>query len=509
MPRMKLNLKLLLFFELVLLIAVGIMLMLVRAQMHRQIVRDMQRELGGIASTAALQLDGDLLKSIRTGNHQNTPTFARLRDVLARVRDANGLVAEHIYTFYRDGESQVRFGVMTHATPFVGDPYPLQPGMRHVFDRGEPNVTGLYVDQHGSWISAYAPVRDSSGAVVGLLEVDKAAHEYFTTYRYVTWLNVVIALVALGVSSAVGWHVLNRIVMRPMRAVHGGVRALARQDFRHRVQLRTRDEFQDLGDAMNVLSEQLNVARAVQAGFTPRQLPDHAGYRFAIHTQPCDTTAGDYVDAFALNEDRVSVLVADVTGHGIGPSLLMAACRSALRALSTTELQPAELIQRLDKLLAADLTDGRFITMIFGILESDGTFTFCNAGHGPALVLTRSGVAHLPSHRPPLGIEYDFADDEDAETVIKLQPGDRVLLASDGVSEATAPTGEQFGTDRMAAIVGDRALDAVQVVERHRVEMNQHCGSERRSDDVTLLCIDRVEEPVPHGMAVSAMREPL
>lgn len=487
---MGLNAKLLLFFEIVLLIAVGTMLVLIRGQMREQVVGDMQRELHAIATTASLQLDGDLLKAVRTSADSSSPAFQRLRATLAMIRDANGLDERHIYTFYRDGD-KVRFGVMTHQQPFVGDPYPLQPGMVQVFENGTTNFTELYEDENGSWISAYAPIFDSARNVVGLLEVDKSSDQYLSNTHAVTKLNIIIGVIALALSSMVGWYMLDKIVMRPMKEVHGGVQALGRQDFRHRVRLRTRDEFEELGDALNHLSDQLNVARSVQASFIPQTLPDHAGYRFALFSEACDTTAGDYVDAFALDEERVAVLVADVTGHGIGPSLLMAACRSALRALTTTPLRPCDLIQRLDKLLAQDLTDGRFITMIFGILESDGTFTFCNAGHSPAMILTRAGVAHLPSHRPPLGLDWNL-DEEDPQTVIRLQEGDRVVLASDGVSEARDPDGEQFGTDRMAELIADRMLDCAQVVEQHREALRIHCGGPQRTDDVTLLCIDRV-----------------
>lgn len=489
---MGLKTKLLLYFELVLLIAVGTLVFMVRVQMRKQVATDMQRELSAIAMTASLQLDGDFVKSIRTPDDADTPAFRMLRQTLERIRAANGLKHEHIYTFYRDGD-QVRFGVMTHPQPFVGDPYPLQPAMVRVFEKGDTAVTDLYEDAHGQWISAYAPIRDSQGNVVALLEVDKSSDQYFANYRWVSRFNVIIALVALGISSIVGWFVLDRTVIRPMDAVNGQVRALARQDFRHRVSIRTNDEFQDLGGALNRLSEQLNVARSVQQSFIPKSVPEHAGYRFAVVSEACDTTAGDYVDAFALDESRVAVLVADVTGHGLGPSLIMAACRSALRALAILPIEPREIIHRLNQMLAQDLTEGRFITMIFGILESDGTFTFCNAGHAPAMVFTRAGVAHLPAHRPPLGIEWDADDNDDTQTTMKLAPGDRILLASDGVSEAMNPAGEQYGTDRMAEIISNRTLTCEGVVELHCSALRQHCAGPQRSDDVTLLCIDRIE----------------
>jgi serine phosphatase RsbU (regulator of sigma subunit) len=491
-----LSVKLLLISELVLLLAVLALLLPLRREMRKQVVSGLQNELRSIASTAALQLDGDKLARIRDASDARSSDFAELRDTLTRVRDANGIDFDHIYTFYRDGREPnlVRFGVMTHPMPFVGDPYELRPEMRVTFERGMPNVTDLYTDVNGQYISAYAPVRDRAGNVVALLEVDKPAEKYFEAYDRVTKMNAAVGLVVLAISSLMGWWVLNRIVIRPMRAVRGGMLALGRQDFQHRVRLRTRDEFQDLGETLNRMSEELNIARSVQMSFFPKDLPAQSGYRIAAATEPCDATAGDYVDAFRLDEDRVAILVADVTGHGLGPSLLMSACRSALRALATAELPPRQVIAKLDALLEHDLTDGRFITMIFGILDSRGSFTFTNAGHGPAMVISGERRIVLDAHRPPLGVGIDgdlFAGD-DGQTTIALENGDRVFLCSDGVSEAMDATGEQFGVERLSRIVADRSLDVEAVITRVRDAIRAHSGRHVMKDDVTMLCVDRV-----------------
>lgn len=497
MPRLTFNLslKLLLIGEFVLLVAVLALLWPLRREMREQVIRDLQNEVHSIAVTAALQLDGDALKTIRKPEDAKTSEFARLRKILNRVRSANGLEFDQIQTFYRDGRDAVRFGVMTHATPFIGKASPMRPEMRIAFDYGHSSITDLYNDPNGEYISAYAPIFDSGGDVVGILEVDQPTARYLEAYRNVTNVTLVAAVTVLALSSMLGWLVLNRVVIRPMRAVRAGMIALGRQDFRHRVELRTRDEFQDLGETLNHMSEQLNVARSVQMSFFPKDLPRHGGYRIAAATEPCEATAGDYVDAFELGNDRVAILVADVTGHGLGPSLLMSACRSALRALATAELPPSQIIAKLDALLEHDLTDGRFITMIFGVLDGSGAFTFTNAGHGPAMVVLNGEWQMLLPHRTPLGVGLDFGEEEAKETTIRLNSGDRVFLCSDGVSEAMDASGEQFGMERLAAIVADVSIDQDQVVQRVRDAIRKHTGAPIMKDDVTILCVDRVEVP--------------
>jgi len=361
------------------------------------------------------------------------------------------------------------------------------------FSLGVVTTTGLLDDPSaGETVSAYAPIFNSAGSIVAILEINRQSEEYFTQYRLLIIFFIIVGLVALGISSVFGWLVLNLLVIHPISKLKEGMMALGRHDFRHRVKLSTGDEFEELGSTLNKMSEQLNVARAVQRSFMPQALPNQSGYRLAAATEPCEATAGDYFDAFALGPDRIAVLVADVTGHGLGPSLLMSACRSALRALTLANLEPSEILARLDELMRHDLSDGRFITMIFGVLESSGRFTFANAGHGPALMVTNGKCSSLPVHRPPLGVGDRTGDSELLQTTVQLQHGDRVFLCSDGVSEAMNAKHEQFGTQRITKIVCDTRATPDQVVNRIRGELHRHCGTPVMQDDITMLCVDRV-----------------
>jgi phosphoserine phosphatase RsbU/P len=162
-----------------------------------------------------------------------------------------------------------------------------------------------------------------------------------------------------------------------------------------------------------------------------------------------------------------------------------------LRALAGTHLRPAEILDRLHKLLQNDLRDGRFITLILAVLERDGTCTYANAGHAPAMFISKSGVKTMSSHRPPLGIEWEIEEDE-SQTTIHLECGDRILFASDGVSEAFSASGELFGEKRIATIVGNQSNVCDAIVDQLRTAMHTHTGGGNRRDDVTILCVDRI-----------------
>ncbi len=501
---MRLGTKLLIISELVLLILVVVILLPVRNEMRQQVIGDMQNELRAIAATAALQIDGDTHHRAVTSGDPESTEFQAIRDVLVDVRESNSpqeqpqlaLTAENIYTFYRSESGGLRFGVMTQ-DPFLGDPYDVLPHQAMSLASGMPYASELYTDEYGKWISAVAPIRNSADEIVGLLEINRHAEAYFARYDNVILLTSAIAVVGLVISSLLGYFVLRWLILRPVKQIHDGMEALGRHEFSHRVDINSQDEFQKLADTLNNLFGQLNIARSIQSNFVPKQLPQSDQYHLACRSDPCDATGGDYIDAFKIDEDRLAIIVADVTGHGLGPSLLMASCRSALKALASIGLEPGDLLQRLEEQLINDLHDGRFITMVYGILENDGTFTYANAGHGPAMVVSDQAVKQLGSHRPPLGILFDVPEGEPSpfaqrETTINLTSGDRILFTSDGLSEAQDLGDEQFGTSRIAHIAGDSRITPDQVITSLHTAMVSHLNGREVNDDVTMLCVDRM-----------------
>ncbi|MEO1235412.1 MAG: SpoIIE family protein phosphatase [Planctomycetota bacterium] len=491
---MRLSTKLLIISELVLLVLAFGLLIPTRSGMREQVTVDLQNQLAAIASTAALHMDGGAHADVRTADDEQNPAFLRLRDQLRAVRDANGLTDDHIYSFYFGEDAMLHFGVMTHEAPFIGDVYNIKPHHEESLQNGTVAVSELYTDNYGEWISAAAPIRDADNNITGILEVTQPSDEYFARYDQLILVNTSIAVVGLAVSSLLGYLVLNRLVIRPVSKIRRGMDALGKHDFTHRVDIRTNDEFQELGETLNGLFDQLNAARAIQAGFFPEELPASDNYRMAGASEPCDATGGDYYDAFRLDEHRTAVVMADVTGHGLGPSLIMATCRSALHALAHSGHEPGELLQRLEQQLAPDLTEGRFITMILGVLHEDGRFVYANAGHAPAMIRSdEHGVTHLGSHRPPLGVIIPL-DGEELQTTVQLNPGDRILLASDGVNEAQNPDRQQFGFAPIETLIGERELACDQVVATLRQNVDTHRRSRPPDDDVTILCVDRVGE---------------
>jgi methyl-accepting chemotaxis protein len=250
---MRLGTKLLLISEIVLLVLVIVILVPVRDQMRKQVIDDMQNELRAIAATAALQIDGDLHQAAATAGTPDTAEFKALRELLMDIRRSNSpaerpelaLTADNIYTFYHDEVGGLRFGIMTQ-DPFIGDPYDVHPHQAMALASGMPYASELYNDDYGQWISAVAPIRNSANEVVGLLEVNRQAESYFARYDNVVLLTTAMAVIGLAISSLLGYVVLRWLILRPVNEIHNGMEALGRHDFSHRVEIRSRDEFQVL-----------------------------------------------------------------------------------------------------------------------------------------------------------------------------------------------------------------------------------------------------------------------
>jgi phosphoserine phosphatase RsbU/P len=237
----------------------------------------------------------------------------------------------------------------------------------------------------------------------------------------------------------------------------------------------------------------LQAAREVQRRFMPSQMPAIPGYEVATWWFPNEAVGGDYCDVIALPSGEVAVCVADVSGHGLGPSLLMASVRAALRTLLAEHRSPQVLLERLALALAPDFEYGSFITMFLTLLApQQNSLQFANAGHGPTLVYRPASGAftELESTGVPLGVliptEYPLGP------VIRLDPGDLVVLTTDGIVEAMDQRGQLFGIDRLKAIIAKTHASPLPDFVRHigrQVEL--YYVGDSPPDDLTIVALRR------------------
>ena len=240
----------------------------------------------------------------------------------------------------------------------------------------------------------------------------------------------------------------------------------------------------------------LDLAREVQADFFPRELPKTDGYEMAATSRPADATGGDYYDVIRLKSGRLGLVVGDVCGHGLGPSLLMASVRAMLRGFVQREPAPADLLTDVNNAMSDMLCPKhRFITMLYGSLDTSAhRFDYANAGHGPVALHLPAGsrqfraLADDPGHGCPLGI---MPEPYEACRSLEIESGDLLILGTDGVVE-TFQGRDRFGMERLCQLILDhRGRPVEDIVEEVLAATTEFHDSPRLDDDLTLIIVRR------------------
>ncbi len=243
--------------------------------------------------------------------------------------------------------------------------------------------------------------------------------------------------------------------------------------------------------ALVAQEEEFRIAREIQQQLFPAAPPALAGFDIAGASRPAAATGGDYFDFITTPQGRLLAVVGDVTGHGIGPALLMADVRAYLRALASSGHAFEDTLTQARRLLIEDLGAEHFITLLFAELDPvAGRWKCINAGHPTGYVLARDGQikASMASTTPALGM--DRQEQHLTPQEIPLAPGDLVLLLTDGILEARSAEGEEFGEERALALVRQQqAKPAGEIIQRLLDAAQQFGSPELVQDDMTVVVI--------------------
>jgi sigma-B regulation protein RsbU (phosphoserine phosphatase) len=237
--------------------------------------------------------------------------------------------------------------------------------------------------------------------------------------------------------------------------------------------------------------EQFRVAREIQQRLFPKCSPDLPGFNIAGASYPAEATGGDYFDYLPMVNSRLGIVVGDVTGHGVGPSLLMAETRAYLRVLAHRREDVGEILTRTNKVLAEDVGAERYVTLFVGRLDpATRALVYASAGHPAAYILDAQGEVKtkLPRTGVPLGIHADTQYQSSKEFL--LDRGDMLLLLTDGLEEAMSAEDTFFGIDRVIEVVRThRAEPAQQIVEALYQAVRRFAGNAPQLDDVTAIVV--------------------
>ena len=214
-----------------------------------------------------------------------------------------------------------------------------------------------------------------------------------------------------------------------------------------------RERHRLLGEQNRRLEHELKIAAFVQQSFLPGSVPKVPGHDIGAHLDTSGQVGGDFYDFIDLPPDRVAIALGDASGKGIPGAILMAETQGILRAEAATCATPVELVSRLNRALLRDQSQDRFVTLFYGVLAiPTGRFTFVNAGHPRALLLDGATESALVSTGPPVRL---FADAAWEEQTVTLGAGSRLVIYSDGVTEAQDTADEFFDLAGLRGVLSE------------------------------------------------------
>lgn len=292
------------------------------------------------------------------------------------------------------------------------------------------------------------------------------------------------AILERAVGAVLAQLFVSRVVLVLVLLATSYVVAVALRQVR-RLEQREREHMRR---ALQQMNADLQIAREIQTALLPKAVQAPPGWEIETYYRPAADVGGDFYDIIYLPDGRQGLLVGDVTGHGVGAALLMAATMGTLRTEAPLSSSPGEVLRLVNETLCAEIPEKNFVTCLYAVLDpGSGRLIFANAGHPVPYVLTNGGVVEAKARGMPLGV---MPESRYEEKELTLGAGDHVLFYTDGITEASKD-GQLFGCPRLKQLVaegsGGQAL--IQLLLQ-RVEQFTSPGW-KQEDDITILTLRR------------------
>ena len=486
-----------------------------------------------LANTAAKMVDAEKIQQYVKTVEKDEDYDDQL-DILRRIQEANNVDCIYILDYrgtetctIMDTDPEMEFG---HVDPVVQPISQEEDGMVYISN----------TESYGWLCSAMVWMRDETGYGYALMNVDISMNDVMNDRM--DFLRIVILAIVLVMVIACAFLVLlvNRFVVNPInqvaraalqyvsdrrtsegRSASTGVRRISTgEDGEERsaiskLNIRTGDEIQALSEAIKTMEleineyiqdlttvtaekerigAELNVATQIQADMLRRifpAFPEREEFDVYATMNPAKEVGGDFYDFFLVDDDHLAVVIADVSGKGVPAALFMVIAKTLIKNHAQNQEAPGTVFTQTNEQLCEGNDAGLFVTGWMGVLEiSTGKFVYVNAGHNPPLLKRAGGTFEWLKSRPGFvlagmeGVRY-------RENTLQLEPGDRLYLYTDGVTEATNSHEELFGDERLQNALNEYMdLPVEQFLPKIKECIDAFVGDADQFDDITMLALD-------------------
>lgn len=468
------------------------------------------------------------------------PEYQELLELLSQLREDNGVVS--LYLGYHELNTMKDLYLVDASAEescIPGDYDDVEADQVEQLRAGNfdmPAYITNYPD-YGWLCSASATIENEDGEVIGVALVDISMNEIMgDAQEFLRTLILLIAVVALLMAGLI-LLLVNRTIVLPInqmaraalqyvsdrRTSEGrtasGVRRVSTGEEEHsaisQLNIRTGDEIQALSEAIKTMEleineyiqdlttvtaekerigAELNVATQIQADMLPRifpAFPEREEFDVYATMNPAKEVGGDFYDFFLVDDDHLAVVIADVSGKGVPAALFMVIAKTLIKNHAQNQEAPGTVFTQTNEQLCEGNDAGLFVTGWMGVLEiSTGKFVYVNAGHNPPLLKRAGGTFEWLKSRPGFvlagmeGVRY-------RENTLQLEPGDRLYLYTDGVTEATNSHEELFGDERLQNALNEYMdLPVEQFLPKIKECIDAFVGDADQFDDITMLALD-------------------
>ncbi|MBZ0263900.1 SpoIIE family protein phosphatase [bacterium] len=361
-----------------------------------------------------------------------------------------------------------------------------------------------HVDDEGKQrhLMAFIVVRSS---ILDMLSSLYSAQGLNRVVIYILLNLTILLLLAVLFSSLLGLGI-NRTITRGVAALREGTESLRKGNLDTKIELKSIDELGDLATGFNKmtrdlrhmvaqmavkerLEQEIEIARNIQQNLLPQTLPNHDGYDIFGKSEPAQEVGGDYYDAITTPENQIGIAIADVSGKGVAAALLMSNLQAGLRLIARADSSLAEVVQRINLLIYRNSTLETFITFFIGYIDPlTNILRYINAGHDTPAIIRGERTIDLDVGGMMLGA-FDTASYEEGS--IQLEPGDILVMYTDGFSESKNEEEEEFGRERILSTIRAHHNESAEDIFNAVLDGVSSFSSQLQhaEDDLTMLIV--------------------